>query len=130
MNKITADHLARRACMCIGQSKRDQVQHNFESQRRQHVLVDRARLLGRYYVDAIDDEFGLWDPELSASTLNAFDARSAAGRLAPSSALKCRIRNANPSRHMIPTGSRGAATPNTGSVDLGVSQIDSEGGRP
>ena len=33
MNKITADHLARRACVYIRQSTPDQVQHNLESQR-------------------------------------------------------------------------------------------------
>ena len=34
MNKITADHLARRACVYVRQSTPNQVQHNLESQRR------------------------------------------------------------------------------------------------
>ena len=46
MNKITADHLARRACVYIRQSTPGQVQHNLESQRRQYALVDHARSLG------------------------------------------------------------------------------------
>ena len=42
MNNITADHLARRACVYVRQSTPGQVQHNLESQRRQYALVDRA----------------------------------------------------------------------------------------
>ena len=37
MNKITAVHLARRACVYVRQSTPDQVQHNLESQRRQYA---------------------------------------------------------------------------------------------
>ncbi|MGA7929676.1 MAG: recombinase family protein [Candidatus Sulfotelmatobacter sp.] len=59
MNKITADHLARRACVYIRQSTPDQVQHNLESQRRQYGLVDRARALGWEDVDVIDDDLGI-----------------------------------------------------------------------
>lgn len=49
MSKITADHLARRACIYIRQSTPDQVRHNLESQRLQYSLADRARgrLAGR-----------------------------------------------------------------------------------
>ncbi len=36
MNRITADHLARRACVYIRQSTPDQVKYNLESKRRQH----------------------------------------------------------------------------------------------
>ena len=43
MNKITADHLARRACIYIRQSTPDQVRHNLESQRRQYGLVLAGR---------------------------------------------------------------------------------------
>jgi len=46
MNRITADHLARRACVYIRQSTPGQVQHNLESQRLRYALVDRARALG------------------------------------------------------------------------------------
>ena len=59
MNKITADHLARRACVYIRQSTPDQVRHNLESQRRQYALVDRARALGWQNVDVIDEDLGL-----------------------------------------------------------------------
>jgi excisionase family DNA binding protein len=59
MNKITADHLARRACVYIRQSTPDQVQHNLESQRRQYGLVDRARALGWEDIDVIDDDLGI-----------------------------------------------------------------------
>lgn len=59
MNKITADHLARRACLYIRQSTPDQVQHNLESQRRQYGLVDRARALGWQDIDIIDDDLGI-----------------------------------------------------------------------
>jgi DNA invertase Pin-like site-specific DNA recombinase len=59
MNKITADHLARRACVYIRQSTPGQVQHNLESQRRQYALVDRARALGWQDVDVIDDDLGI-----------------------------------------------------------------------
>jgi DNA invertase Pin-like site-specific DNA recombinase len=59
MNKITADHLARRACVYIRQSTPGQVQHNLESQRRQYALVDRARALGWKDIDVIDDDLGI-----------------------------------------------------------------------
>ena len=59
MNKITADHLARQACVYIRQSTPDQVQHNLESQRRQYGLVDRARALGWQDIAIIDDDLGI-----------------------------------------------------------------------
>jgi excisionase family DNA binding protein len=59
MNKITADRLARRACIYIRQSTPDQVRHNLESQRRQYALADRARALGWQEVDVIDDDLGV-----------------------------------------------------------------------
>jgi DNA invertase Pin-like site-specific DNA recombinase len=59
MNKITADHLARRACVYVRQSTPNQVQHNLESQRRQYALVDHARALGWQDVDVIDDDLGI-----------------------------------------------------------------------
>lgn len=58
MNKITAEQLARRACVYIRQSTPDQVRHNLESQRRQYALVDRARAMGWQDVDIIDDDLG------------------------------------------------------------------------
>jgi excisionase family DNA binding protein len=59
MNKITADHLARRACVYIRQSTPDQVKYNVESKRRQYGLVDRARALGWQDIDVIDDDLGI-----------------------------------------------------------------------
>ena len=58
MNKITADHLARRACVYIRQSTPEQVRHNLESQRRQYSLRDRARTLGWQDIEVIDDDLG------------------------------------------------------------------------
>src|SRR2546426_4609274 len=59
MNKITADHLSRGACVYIRHSTPDQVQHNLESQRRQYGLVNRARALGWQEIDVIDDDLGV-----------------------------------------------------------------------
>ena len=59
MNNITADHLARRACVYVRQSTPVQVQNNLESQRRQYALVDRARSLGGQDIDVIDDDLGV-----------------------------------------------------------------------
>src|SRR5580765_5033869 len=58
MNKITAEHLSRRACVYVRQSTPDQVHNNLESQRRQYALVDRARQLGWERVEVIDDDLG------------------------------------------------------------------------
>jgi hypothetical protein len=40
MSKITAEHLARTACVYIRQSTADQLVHNLESQRRQYGLAE------------------------------------------------------------------------------------------
>lgn len=58
MNKISSDHLTRRAYIYIRQSTLDQVHHNLESQRRQYALADRARELGWHDVEVIDDDLG------------------------------------------------------------------------
>ena len=58
MNHITADHLARRACVYIRQSTPDQVQNNLESKRSQYALAERARQLGWADVELIDDDLG------------------------------------------------------------------------
>jgi DNA invertase Pin-like site-specific DNA recombinase len=59
MNKITADHLARRACVYTRQSTPDQVKYNLESKRRQYGLADRARALGWLDINVIDDDLGI-----------------------------------------------------------------------
>src|SRR5262249_56071807 len=58
MNKISADHLAKKACVYIRQSTPGQVQNNLESQRLQYALVDRARQLGWAEIDVIDQDLG------------------------------------------------------------------------
>ena len=58
MNKITAEHLSRCACVYVRQSTPDQVLNNLESQRRQYGLVERARQLGWERVEVIDDDLG------------------------------------------------------------------------
>src|SRR5258707_2159926 len=58
MTKITADHLARSACVYVRQSTADQLVHNHESRRRQYGLADRARQLGWTAVEVIDDDLG------------------------------------------------------------------------
>jgi excisionase family DNA binding protein len=58
MNKIRAEHLARKACVYIRQSTFDQVQNNRESRLRQYSLADRARGLGWPDVAVIDDDLG------------------------------------------------------------------------
>src|SRR2546422_10259761 len=59
MNKISAEHLSRHACVYIRQSTADQVQNNLESQRRQYALVERARALGWQDIVVIDDDLGM-----------------------------------------------------------------------
>jgi DNA invertase Pin-like site-specific DNA recombinase len=58
-NKITADHLARRAYVYIRQSTPDQVKYNRESKRLQYGLADRARTLGWQDVEVIDEDLGI-----------------------------------------------------------------------
>jgi len=58
MTKITAEHLARSACVYIRQSTADQLAHNHESRRRQYALADRARQLGWTSVEIIDEDLG------------------------------------------------------------------------
>lgn len=57
-NKITKDHLRRRAVVYVRQSTPIQVVHNLESQRRQYGLADYARELGFSDVVTIDDDLG------------------------------------------------------------------------
>lgn len=57
-DKLTADHLRRRAVVYVRQSSPIQVMHNLESQRRQYGLADYARELGFNDVVTIDDDLG------------------------------------------------------------------------
>lgn len=59
MSKITAEHLARRACVYLRQSTPGQVKNNRESQRLQYALVERARELGWPEAEVIDEDLGV-----------------------------------------------------------------------
>jgi len=52
--KISSDHLARKAIVYLRQSSLQQVRHNTVSQRLQYALVDRAKALGFQRVEVID----------------------------------------------------------------------------
>lgn len=57
--KITSEHLGRRAVVYVRQSSEHQVRHNLESQRMQYDLVGRAQALGWTHVDVIDADLGV-----------------------------------------------------------------------
>ena len=57
-NKITAQHLERKAVVYLRQSSERQVQQNTESQRLQYKLEDRACELGFKQVEIIDTDLG------------------------------------------------------------------------
>lgn len=57
-DKITPEHLTRKAIVYIRQSTVGQVRHNLESQRRQYELADKARAMGWHEVDVIDEDLG------------------------------------------------------------------------
>jgi DNA invertase Pin-like site-specific DNA recombinase len=56
--KITPDHLSRKALVYVRQSTAEQVRTHRESQRRQYDLADKARVMGWRQVDVIDDDLG------------------------------------------------------------------------
>ena len=60
-NKITSDHLRRRAVVYVRQSSTTQVEHNRESTARQYQLAERAVTLGwgRDQVSVIDEDLGV-----------------------------------------------------------------------
>lgn len=57
-NKISTEHLAKKAIIYLRQSSISQVRNNVESQRLQYALADRARLLGFTQVSIIDKDLG------------------------------------------------------------------------
>ena len=59
MNKITADHLARKAIVYVRQSSVHQVRHNTGSQAWQYDLETRAKALGWPEVTFVDQDLGL-----------------------------------------------------------------------
>jgi len=56
--KITFEHLSRRAVVYIRQSSMEQVRNNLESQRRQYALRDTAYQMGWTEVEVIDEDLG------------------------------------------------------------------------
>ena len=56
--KITAEHLRRKAIVYVRQSTADQVRFNRESQRRQYDLANRATEMGWKEVEVIDEDLG------------------------------------------------------------------------
>ena len=56
--KITKEHLARKAIVYLRQSSEKQVRNNLESQRLQYAMADRARELGFRVVEVIDVDLG------------------------------------------------------------------------
>ena len=61
LNKITSDHLRRRAVVYVRQSSSTQVEHNRESTARQYQLAERAVELGwpREHVKVFDQDLGV-----------------------------------------------------------------------
>jgi DNA invertase Pin-like site-specific DNA recombinase len=70
LNKITSDHLHRRAVVYVRQSSTAQVEHNRESTARQYQLAERAVTLGwaRDQVVVIDDDLGVSGSGLAERT--------------------------------------------------------------
>lgn len=58
MEKVTTEHLERKAIVYVRQSTQDQVKNNRESQRLQYALVDKAREMGFADVEVIDEDLG------------------------------------------------------------------------
>ena len=57
--KITPDHLARKAMVYLRQSSLQQVKRNQQSQRLQYALVDRAKDLGFSQIEVVDGDLGV-----------------------------------------------------------------------
>lgn len=56
--KITPEHLSRKAIVYVRQSTQDQVRWNRESQKRQYDLANRAEEMGWKSVEVIDEDLG------------------------------------------------------------------------
>ncbi len=57
--KITPEHLARKAVVYLRQSSMAQVKHNQESQRLQYALADTAKAYGFKHVEVVDCDLGM-----------------------------------------------------------------------
>ena len=56
--KIRANHLQRKATLCIRQSSAYQLTQNLESQRLQYAMQARLRCLGWQQIEIVDDDLG------------------------------------------------------------------------
>ena len=72
-NKITAEHLERKAIVYLRQSSMRQVKENLESQRLQYGLVERARQLGWETVEVVDVDLG-YSASVGAAERVGFDS--------------------------------------------------------
>jgi hypothetical protein len=57
-DKISPQHLARKAILYIRQSSTYQVSHNLESQRLQYAMQDRLHQLGWQEIEVVDEDLG------------------------------------------------------------------------
>jgi DNA invertase Pin-like site-specific DNA recombinase len=57
--KLTPEHLARKAVVYLRQSSIAQVKHNQESQRLQYALTDTAKAYGFKHVEVVDCDLGM-----------------------------------------------------------------------
>ena len=71
-NKITKEHLEKKAVVYIRQSTVKQVHHNKESQKLQYNLLNHAKELGFNEVDVIDEDLGI-SAGIGAKKRDGFD---------------------------------------------------------
>ena len=57
-DKISTQHVARKAMLYIRQSSPYQVSHNLESQRLQYAMQDRLHQLGWGEIEVVDEDLG------------------------------------------------------------------------
>ena len=57
--KITPEHLTRKAVVYLRQSSMAQVKHNQESQRLQYALADTAKSYGFKQIEIVDCDLGM-----------------------------------------------------------------------
>jgi len=57
-DKISTQHVARKAMLYIRQSSHYQVSHNLESQRLQYAMQDRLHQLGWGEIEVVDEDLG------------------------------------------------------------------------
>ena len=70
-DKISTQHLARKAILYIRQSSTYQVSHNVESQRLQYAMQDRLHHLGWSEIEVVDEDLG------RSAQLNVADVQDA-----------------------------------------------------